>query len=71
MAHRSGAVRAFKPPKKAKQVAGNTAKLSKLAELKKVNQRIDKEQKGDSRRFEKIDKLLTKSRKLKEQLGID
>jgi hypothetical protein len=58
-------------PKKAKQVTGNKPKLSKLAELKKVNKAIDAEQKKDNLRFRKMDKLFTKSRKLKEQLGID
>lgn len=59
------------PRKKVKQVTGNPAKLKKLAELKKVNQQIDKEKKTDEKRFNKMDKLFTKSRKLKEQLGID
>ena len=60
-----------RPRKKAKQVAGNPAKLKKLAELKKINQQIDKEKKVDEKRFNKMDNLFTKSRKLKEQLGIE
>lgn len=58
-------------PKKAKQVTGNKPKLTKLAQLKKVNKEIDKQRKQDDKRFAKMDKLFTKSRKLKEQLGID
>jgi hypothetical protein len=58
-------------PKKAKQVTGNKPKLSKLAELKKVNKQIDQQRRLDDKRFTKMDKLFTKSRKLKEQLGID
>jgi hypothetical protein len=64
-------LRAFRQPKKAKQVSGNKPKLSKLAELKKVNKQIDAERKGQDKRFSKMDKLHTKSRKLREQLGID
>lgn len=58
-------------PKKAKQVTGNKTKLSKLDQLKKVNKEIDKQRKLDDKRFTKMDRLFTKSRKLKEQLGID
>ena len=60
----------FRLPKKAKQVTGNTTKLNKLAQLKKVNKQIDKIQKVDQKRFEKNDKLFTKARVLREQLGI-
>lgn len=60
-----------KPPKKAKQVTGNTTKLKKLAELKKVNKQIDKVHKEDHKRFEKDEKLFKKSRVLREQLGIE
>ena len=59
------------PRKKAKQVTGNKTKLSKLAELKNDNNQIDKQQKADNQRFAKQDKLFTKARKLREQLGID
>ena len=57
-------------PKKAKQVTGNTTKLKKLAELKKVNKQIDDIHRADDKRFKKSDKLYSKSRKLREQLGI-
>lgn len=63
--------RAFRPPKKAKQVTGNKPKLTKLAELKKVNKQIEVHRKVEDNRFSKMDKLFTKSRKLREQLGID
>lgn len=61
----------FKLPKKAKQVTGNTTKLKKLAELKKVNKQIDKVQKENDKRFDGNEKLFKKSRVLREQLGID
>jgi len=61
----------FKRPKPAKQVTGAKTKLTKLAELKKVNKAIDAERKVQDKRFNKMDKLHTKSRKLREQLGID
>ncbi len=60
-----------KPEKKAKQVTGNTMKLKKLAELKKVNKEIDKIHKADSKRFDKSDKMFNKRRKLQQQLGIE
>lgn len=60
MAHRGIGAR---PRKKAKAVSGNSQKLKKLAELKKVNAELDK-------RFTVSDKLFTKQQKLKEQLGI-
>lgn len=60
----------FKEPKKMKQVTGDKKKLMKLKELKKVNKEIDKNQKADSKRFDKVDKMFTKRRKLEEQLGI-
>ena len=63
--------RPFRRPKKAKQVTGNKPKLSKLAELKKVNKQIDVERKASDKRFSKMDNLFNKSRKLREQLGID
>ena len=59
MPHQKG----IKPRKKAKAVSGNSQKLKKLAELKKVNAELDK-------RFAVSDKLFTKQQKLKEQLGI-
>lgn len=58
-------------PKKSKQVTGNAVKLKKLAELKKVNKEIDKIHKVDSKRFDAQDKIFTKARVLREQLGID
>ena len=61
----------FRRPKPAKQVTGNKPKLSKLAELKKVNKAIDAERKVQDKRFDKMDKLHTKGRKLREQLGIE
>lgn len=61
----------FRLPKKAKQVTGNTTKLKKLAELKKVNKQIDKIHTVDHKRFEQNDKIFTKARVLREQLGID
>jgi len=61
----------LKLPKKAKQVTGNTTKLKKLAELKKVNKQIDKVHKEDHKRFDRNEKLFNKSRVLREQLGID
>ena len=61
----------FNRPKPAKQVTGAKAKLAKLAELKKVNKALDAERKVQDKRFNKMDKLNTKSRKLREQLGID
>jgi hypothetical protein len=61
----------FRRPKKAKQVTGARPKLSKLAELKKVNKQIDAERKVENKRFQRMDKLHTKSRKIREQLGID
>lgn len=60
-----------KPRKKAKQVTGNKAKLKTLADLKKVNQRLDEVRKVDENRFKKIDKMFTQRRKLEEKLGID
>jgi len=60
-----------KPPKKAKQVTGNTTKLKKLAELKKVNKQIDKVHKEDHKRFDKEGKVFRKARVLREQLGIE
>ncbi len=57
--------------KKAKQVTGNTTKLKKLTELKKVNKQIEKVFKTNNKRFERNDKLFNKAQKLKEQLGID
>lgn len=56
-------VSSSRPRKKAKAVSGNSQKLKKLAELKKVNTELDK-------RFTVSDKLFTKQQKLKEQLGI-
>jgi len=61
----------FRRPKPAKQVTGVKTKLTKLEELKKVNKAIDAERKVQDKRFNKLDKLHTKSRKLREQLGID
>lgn len=61
----------FKMPKKAKQVTGNATKLKKLAELKKVNIQIDKVTKESNKRFAKEDKMFTKARVLREQLGIE
>lgn len=70
-AKRNKEAQIFKPPKKAKQVTGNTIKLKKLAELKKVNKQIDKVHKDESKRFEGNEKLFKRSRLLREQLGID
>lgn len=58
MAHRGE-----RPIKRAKAVKGDKMKLSKLAELKKVNQQLEE-------RFTTSDKLFTKQQKLKDQLGI-
>ena len=69
MAHRG--VDVLRRPKKAKQVSGNATKLKKLVELKKVNREIDKTRKADDKRFDRQDKLFTKARKLREQLGIE
>ncbi len=57
--------------KKAKQVTGNANKIKKLGELKKVNKQIGQLHKADNKRFEANEKLFDKSRKLREQLGID
>jgi len=61
----------FRLPKKAKPVTGNTTKLKKLAELKKVSGQLDKLFKPDRARDRTMDKLFKKKDKLRQQLGID
>lgn len=58
-------------PKQAKQVTGNANKIKKLAELKKVNIKIDQFHNKQQKDFEKNQKMFNKSRKLRQQLGID
>ena len=57
-------------PKKAKQVTTAKAKLAELVKLKKVNAKIDAENKKSDARFNKMDKLFTARRKSEEKLGI-
>ena len=66
-----GATPVFRLPKKAKQVPGNTTKLKKLAELKKVSGQLDKLFKPDRNKDKKMDQLFKKKDKLRQQLGID
>lgn len=69
MARNDGVVR-LTEPRKMKQVKGDKKKLMKLKELKKVNKEIDKVHTADHKRFDKVDKMFTKRRKLQEELGI-
>lgn len=57
--------------KKAKPVKSEKEKLKALAELKKVQSKIDKMNRVESKRFQSQSKLFDKARTLREKLDID